>query len=425
MTRVLQLLAFRRLFAAYTLNELAWAIGSIALPLLVYRQTGSALGAMGFYLCSQGLPALVAPWLVGRIAHLPIGRLLLSLYAVEACIYAGLAVLAGHFRLAPVLVVVVIDGVIALVARSLARAASVAATAPAGLLREGNSLLNVSFSVCYVTGSALGGVVVAAGGLSIALVVCASVFAVIALSFVGISIAAPAEPGAPPERRLRSALGYVRRRPGVGALLVLQGVAVVFFTVATPVMIVFADHTLHKGAGGYAALLSAWGAGAVGGSLLLVRLRNSRSHRLLALGAGALGTGFVAIALSRSIVPAVAAAALSGLGNGIESVAARTALQEQLEPRWVTAVSGLSESIQQATPVLGIVLGGVLTAVAGARGALWFGGLGSLVVALLFGSVLRRLIQPLPQGAPGEPVLAGEAGSPPPAPGAPAPLSGG
>ena len=47
MKRALKLPAFRRLFAAYSLNELAWAFGSLALAVLVYRRTGSALGADG------------------------------------------------------------------------------------------------------------------------------------------------------------------------------------------------------------------------------------------------------------------------------------------------------------------------------------------------------------------------------------------
>ena len=53
---VLKLPAYRRLLAAYTLNELAWSVGSLALAVLVYRRTGSAIGAMGFFLCSQFVP---------------------------------------------------------------------------------------------------------------------------------------------------------------------------------------------------------------------------------------------------------------------------------------------------------------------------------------------------------------------------------
>jgi hypothetical protein len=43
-TRCLRVTAFRRLLLAYVLNELAWSVGTLALSVLVFRRTGSALG---------------------------------------------------------------------------------------------------------------------------------------------------------------------------------------------------------------------------------------------------------------------------------------------------------------------------------------------------------------------------------------------
>ena len=61
MIRCLRIVAFRRLLAAYVFNELAWSVGTLALSLLVYRHTNSAIGTAGFFFCSQFLPALVSP----------------------------------------------------------------------------------------------------------------------------------------------------------------------------------------------------------------------------------------------------------------------------------------------------------------------------------------------------------------------------
>ena len=71
MNRVLKIPAFRRLLAAYTLNELAFMVGSLALALLVYRRTGSALGAAGFFLSAQFVPALMSPLAVARLEGRP------------------------------------------------------------------------------------------------------------------------------------------------------------------------------------------------------------------------------------------------------------------------------------------------------------------------------------------------------------------
>ena len=64
MRPVLRIPAYRRLLAAYALNELAFMIGSVALALLVYRHTGSALGTTAFFLSAQFIPALISPMAV-------------------------------------------------------------------------------------------------------------------------------------------------------------------------------------------------------------------------------------------------------------------------------------------------------------------------------------------------------------------------
>src|SRR5882757_8140777 len=148
--RVLKLGAYRRLLAAYTLNELAWGIGSLALAVLVYDRTGSALASAGYFLCAMFVPALISPALVARVDQLASRPVLVTLYALEAVIFAILARVAGRFALAPVLVLVLLDGLIAVSARALARTATVTVTSAAGLLREGNAITNASFSLCYM-----------------------------------------------------------------------------------------------------------------------------------------------------------------------------------------------------------------------------------------------------------------------------------
>src|SRR5207302_6524562 len=69
--RVLGLPAYRRLLAAYTLNEVAYSIGSLALAVLVYNRTGSALAAAGYFLCAMFGPALVSPVVVARLDQRP------------------------------------------------------------------------------------------------------------------------------------------------------------------------------------------------------------------------------------------------------------------------------------------------------------------------------------------------------------------
>ena len=390
MRQVLKLPAYRRLLTAYTFNELAWTIGSLALVLLVYRRTGSAIGAMGFYLCAQFVPALCSPAIVARLDQRAAGRILPALYTLEGLLFLVLAWLATRFSLVPVLALALADGIVALSARSLARTATVAVTSPAGLLREGNALTNGAFSICYMVGPALGGLIVEAGGTSAALLTNSGLFALIAVTLA----TAASLPGASRERapvagRLRAALSYVRTQPAIRALLVLQAGALVFFTISIPVEVVFVQHSLHAGAGGLGALLSAWGGGVVAGSVIYARWRRLPGRALITLGAGALGIGFIAMALAPSLMAAVIGAVAGGAGNGIEAIAAHTELQEQTEQRWMALTMSLNESVTQAAPGVGIVIGGILAALAGARIALASAGVGALMVTVAAWIVLR------------------------------------
>jgi hypothetical protein len=397
MRRVLEIPAFRRLLTAYTLNELALTIGSLALAVLVYRHTGSAVGAAAFFITAQFLPALFAPAVVARVDRLPFRRLLPALYALEALTYGGLAALAGDVVLVPLLILTFLDGVLALTARVIARTAGVAVTSPVGLLREGNALTNTAFSVCLVAGPALGALIASQGGTQVALLTNCVLFVVIALTLS----TAGRMPGAATHEsngagRLRAALRHATRRRAIRTLLGIQAAGLLFFTVSVPVEVVFALHVLHAGQGGYGALLSIWGAGTLIGSAVYARWRARPVWVLTGAGAALLGLGFIVMAAAQSLAVAMIGGAIAGVGNGVWVVAARTALQEQVEPEWMGMMMSLNESVLQAVPGFGIVLGGVLSSLASARVALAVAGIGAIVLAVIGWPLLRGLRPPTP-----------------------------
>ncbi len=381
MKRVLRIPAYRRLLAAYTLNELAFMVGSLALALLVYRKTGSALGATAFFLVAQFVPALISPALVARLEHRRPRTMLPALYWFEALVFFSLALVAMHFSLVAVLALALVDGIAALTARSLARAATVSVTSAAGLLRDGNAVANAAFSVCFMLGPAIGGAVVAAGGTSAALIADGCIFGAIGVTLAtAVGLPEPAPTHASAKGRVRAALAYAREHVLINRLLVLQVFGVLFFTISVPVEVVFAQRTLHAGAVGYGGLLSAWGAGAVAGAAIYARWRWFPSRQLIVLGAGALGSGFLVMAVAPTLAVAIVGAAIAGVGNGVEAVAARTALQEEVEERWMALMMALNESLFQSVPGVGILLGGAITSLWDPRAALAVAAGGSLLV---------------------------------------------
>ena len=388
---VLRLPTYRRLLAAYTLNQLAWAIASVSLSYVIYRRTGSAVGAAAFFLCAMFIPALLSPVAVARLDQRASRPVLSLLYAIEGLLYLALAAVTSSFSLAAVLILVLVDGTLALSARALSRAATVAVSSPAGLLREGNALMNTAFSITFMAGPALGGLVVAVSSASVALLINAGLFAVVVLTLA----TASGLPGAVLDRvpsvgRLRGALTHARRQPAIRRLLGMQAAGLVFFSISIPVEVVLVQRSLHDhNAGDYGALLSLWGAGAVAGSLVFARWRRLPTRVLISASAVVLAVGFAVMAIAPTLAVALIGAALGGLGNGVEAVAARTALQEHVEADWMAMIMSLNESMFQAMPGAGIVIGGAVTALTSPRVALAVAAGGALTVGAAAWALLR------------------------------------
>ncbi|HEX5194287.1 MAG TPA: MFS transporter [Solirubrobacteraceae bacterium] len=380
---LLRVPSFVSLMLAYTLNELAWSVGTLALAFLVYKRTGSALGSTGFFLLSQVVPGFVAPLLIPRLERLAPRRLLPGLYWLEAVLFAILAWFTSRFALAPVLALVLIDGVVALIARSLAGAVRADILKPLGLLHEGNALTNTVFSVCFLVGPLIGGAVVAFGGTVSALLANCGLFAVIGAALALTTLPAHAEPEASsPKGRLRAGIAHVRSDPLLRNLLSLQGVGVVFFTISTPVEVVYAEHTLRVGADGYGAIVAAWGGGAVLGSIIYARWARTDMRVLMTGGALVIAAGLGVMAVAPGLVVALVGAALAGIANGMLSTAFMTETQDRTPKDWMALVTTLLQSIRQISPGLGIMLGGVLASAGSSRLAFAVAGAGCLLFAL-------------------------------------------
>jgi MFS family permease len=379
---VLRLPAYRRLLVAYGLGELAYMVSAVTLSYLVYRRTGSAVGAAAFFLCAQFVPALAGPFVVARLDHRPLRRVLAALYAVDAAVFVALTLVVGHFSVVPVLALAVLDGALTVTTRPLIRAAAVEVTSEAGLLREGAALTNIVISVTSFAGPTVAGIVVAAGGTRAALVVDAALFAVLAISMASAgALPSPATERPPSRGRLAAAASYARRHVTVRTLLALQVVAVMCFTISIPVEVVYATHSLHAGAAGYGSLLSAWGGGALIGSFAYGRWHGVHTAVLVPLGAASLAVGMGVMAAAPGLAVAIIGAAFAGVGIGVEAVAARTALQEATSSEWMTLVMSFAESTQQMSPGVGILVGGGVAAIAGPRPALAVGAVGAFVIA--------------------------------------------
>jgi MFS family permease len=379
---VLRVPGFARLAASYTINELGDNLGVVALAILVLDETGSAWGTAALFLASRFVPAFVSPLITARVDRIVPHRVLPAMYVIEAAVFVGLAIVAVGFHLWLLLLLAFLDGTIAVTARGLTRATAVRLTAPAGLLREGNALMNIGLAVTSAAGPAIAGVLVATAGVSVALLLDAASFALIA-----IILAVPFVWTAPDRdgeegwlARFFDGLRYVRSDAHVARLIAAEATAFVFFFLVIPIEVVYVQQTLDAGDVGYGALLSSWGVGLVLGSAVYTRVRNARTGVVLGAATAAIGVAYLGMAAASGIVVACLASVVGGLGNGVQWVALLTAVQELVPDDMQARVSGFLESLSAAMPGVGFLLGGGLVALGSPRLAFVVAGVGVLAV---------------------------------------------
>jgi MFS family permease len=357
-------------------------MGLIALSVLVYDQTGSALATTVLFLGTGFLPAVLAPILVTRVEQPPPRFALPVLYCGEAAAFGALALLASNFSLAAVVALATFDMTLALAARALTRAVSVAMLGEEGELRSGNAILNFAFTWGAAVGPAVAGLVVAGLGVQPALLLDAVSFYAIAwiLFTAGDLPQGDPEPGQLRER-LRSGLVYIREQSTLKLLLVAQGAALIFFSAVLPIEVVYVKETLGAGDSGYGLLLASWGVGMVLGGMIFAALRRAPLGPVLFFSTLAVGAGYLGMAVAPSLGVACITAVLGGTGNGVQWVTMVNAIQDLTVSSMQARVMSVLESIARATPGIGYLAGGLIASFADPRATFFFAGAG--VVALV------------------------------------------
>jgi MFS family permease len=391
--RPLRLPGFRQLATAYTVNELGNWIGEIALAVLVYDETGSPLATAGLFLGMVFAPSLIGQGVIARLEVMGTRRVLPALYLGEAIVFVALAATTESFSLALVIALAVVDGTLAIAARTFTRASAAAVLTPSGQLREGNAIINVGFTIAGAAGPAIAGVVVALLGVQTALLFDAASFVIVAAVLAATSslpqVRGEAEPWV---SRLREGLVYVRGRGVLMRLLSMQALAFVFFTLVLPIEIVYAKETLDAGDSGYGALLSSWGAGMVVGSLVFVVVaRRISLQAQLVVSTALIGCAYLGMAAAETLAVACAAGVVGGVGNGVQWVALMSAVQELTAARYQARVVGLLESIGRVMPGVGFLLGGVIAQLLSPRASFVAAGVGALTVLALAVPLLRKV----------------------------------
>jgi predicted MFS family arabinose efflux permease len=353
----------------------------------VFDRTQDVAPTAGFFLVAKFLPALLATGLTAHLDRLSLRRTLPAIYVVEALVFAALAFQAvgDRFVLPLVLVLGAVDGTLAITGRGLTRGAVAATLQPKDLIAEGNALMNLGFAASSVFGAALAGALIAAFGVSVALLVDAASFLLIAVWLATSRDLPRLEHAAyqPWHARFRAGMAFARRNALIRTLLLGQSLALVCFTLVVPIEVIYAKESLGTTSAGFGVLLSAWGAGIVLGSLLFIALKNRTGFALILLSTAAVGAAYLGMSQAQTLLLACVMSVVGGAGNGIQWVAVMTALQQATPTEYQARMSGLLESIGAGVPGLGFLLGGLIVTLGSPRTAFAIAGAGILLLVVL------------------------------------------
>jgi predicted MFS family arabinose efflux permease len=401
----------RRILLAYTVNELGTWFGYVALALGVYDHTRSALATAGLFVARGLLPALLAPVVVARTERSTRGGRLAWLYVLEALLTFALAALLWHFWLVGVLVLVTIDGVVAVTSTALVRAAAARASVEEALAQAGSELgpdakeavtdaaqrqasaaLNFAFMGTFALGPALGGLLVHAVGGSVALVLDAFTFLLCASLLLRVSTHIAETSGDSVRTRLRAVVEHLHTVPALRTLFLTEAVAMVFFASVEPVEVLYTKSTLDAGDLGYGLLVATWGAGAALGAVVFARSVRRPLGPMLTGGTLLVGVAYLGFGGAPTLAIACGVSVIGGIGNGTQWPSFISAVQQMTPPALHGRVMSAVGSLNALCPALGFILGGSIAALGSPRVAMVVAGAVATLATLAFLRLpLRRL----------------------------------
>jgi predicted MFS family arabinose efflux permease len=310
----------------------------VALAWLVYRTSHSAvlLGLMGL---AGGLPAALMTPFAGVLADRgDPRRLLLSAQALAALLALLLAVLVllGRLHGAGILALVCVQGIVSGVDRPVRQMFMARLVARREDLGSALATSSMVYDAARLLGPALGGLVLArfregpAFGLN---ALAQALGLALLLAIRPPPRPAPAAPGAGVAAALAQGLRYAGGSPPVRSILLLSAgisFAGIGYLVLMPVM---ATDVLRGGPHTLGLLLSAVGAGAMAGGVLLgLRPGLAGRPRLVSGGAGLFGLALLVFSLSRWLGLSVLALGAAGLGIMAMMTGSGTILLTRADP---------------------------------------------------------------------------------------------
>ncbi len=387
--RPLTLFLAARIFATLAFQMLTVAVGWH-----VYDLTRSAfdLGMIGLV---QFLPSLLLILVVGHVADRYDRRLIVSCSQAVQCIVSALLALGTYYdwlNREAIFGLVFVLG-IARAFGSPATSALLPQLVPLQWFPRAISLNSASIQAATIVGPALGGLIYLAG--QTAVYTTTAVLSILAsLLFAAMRVKLrPVKPEPIELKTFFAGFAYIRSNPVVLGAISLDMFAVLLGG-ATALLPVYAREILHTGPWGLGLLRSAPAIGALAMSLFLVRYPIERqAGKIMFAAVAVFGAATIVFALSHSLFLSLFSLVVLGAADMI-SVVIRSALIQLETPNEMRGrVSAVNWLFIGSSNQLGEFESGVTAAWFGIVPATLLGGLGTIVIVLMWMRLFPALVK--------------------------------
>ena len=387
--------AFRRLFVGQTISTFGSEVAAVAAPFQLYQLTHSTLQVGLLSLCEL-FPLLTLTIVGGAIADAVDRRRLLLV--TEAL----LAVVAGGFALNASLAHPHVWAIYVLVTLAM----SIFSLGVGGMnsviprlvetheLAAANAIENVYGSTTNVAGPALGGLLIAALGLTGAYLLDAATFAASLWSVWRLPPLPPAHDADRPSMRTISAgFGFARRTKVLLGMFLVDSNAMVF-GMPRALFPALALQRFDGGAGILGLMYAAPYAGALLSSLLSGWIGHVRRQGLIvAVAASVWGAAIVAFGFAKPLWLALLFLGAAGAADNVSAVLRGTILWTVTPDELRGRLSGIEFAQVASTPALGNVEAGLVASLTSLRFSIVSGGLacmaGTVAIALAVPALIR------------------------------------
>lgn len=356
---------FKVLLTSQAVSALGDAVSFTALPLLVLALTGSGF-AMGVVGAVQTLPDFVFGTVAGAMADRSDRKRMMFMADAGRAILTALIPVSVALG-GPTMAVILIVAAPMSILRSFFLAgytASIPALVGRSQIGRANSIFEALYSLGFIVGPAIAGLLAATIGPGPALAIDAASFGVSALglALVRTDLRAPVDRDRPPIlSAIREGIDYILASPVLRTIILLWSTVSILIAPLVTALAVRITRDLGEPSSTLGVLLATYGVGTVAGSLVSARIINHvRPGIVMLLGNVTLGVALILVALESTIPVLLATALVAGVAQSMTLVTYITLRTAYSPDEFLGRIGSTARTVSLGLQPFGLLIGGAL-----------------------------------------------------------------